>query len=138
MTWNLTKKLISVLKISVTWINNSKLWKCLSQVSYTGDRVQMVSKCIMGLFWGTHFQHGGKFVPQSSPTMYFNNHLDRFSNATSNSWILVVKKLLFLPSKMPHRLGASKVSPKEWYAWYFHPYLDVKICITNYKISFPC
>ena len=27
-----------------------------------GDRVKMVVKCIVGLFWGTHFQHGGKFV----------------------------------------------------------------------------
>ena len=34
-----------------------------------------LSKCIVGLFWGTHFQHGGKFVPQNSPTMHFDNHL---------------------------------------------------------------
>ena len=31
-----------------------------------------------GLFWGTHFQHGGKFFPQNSTTMYFHNHLDRY------------------------------------------------------------
>ena len=34
-------------------------------------------------FWGTHFQHGGKFVPQNSPTMHFDNHLDPVSRATS-------------------------------------------------------
>ena len=27
-----------------------------------GDRVEMVVKCIVGLFRGMHFQHGGKFV----------------------------------------------------------------------------
>ena len=32
---------------------------------------------------GTHFQHGGKFVPQNSPAMYFDNHLDLVSHATS-------------------------------------------------------
>ena len=37
----------------------------------------MVFKSIVGLFWGTHYQHGGKFVPQNSPTMRFHNHLDR-------------------------------------------------------------
>ena len=42
----------------------------------------MVSKCIVGLLWGTHFQHGGKFVPQSSPTMHFDNHLDPVSQPT--------------------------------------------------------
>ena len=38
--------------------------------------VMMVSKCIVGLFRGTHFQHGGKCVTQNSPTMHFDNHLD--------------------------------------------------------------
>ena len=37
----------------------------------------------MGLFWGTNFQHGGKFVPQNSPTMHFDNRLDPVSHATS-------------------------------------------------------
>ena len=27
----------------------------------------MVSKCIVGLFWGRHFQHGGKFLPKTVP-----------------------------------------------------------------------
>ena len=31
-------------------------------LSLRGDRVEMVVKCIVGLFWGMHFQHGGKFV----------------------------------------------------------------------------
>ena len=53
------------------------LWGC------AGDWVDMVSKCIVGLLWGTHFQHGGKFVPQSSPTMHFDNHLDPVSQPTS-------------------------------------------------------
>ena len=52
----------------------SPLWGC------AGDRVAMVVKCIVGLFWGTHFQHGGKFVPQNSPTMH---HLDPISRPIS-------------------------------------------------------
>ena len=43
----------------------------------------MVVKCIVGLFWATHFQHGGKFVSQNSPTMHFDNHLHRVFRATS-------------------------------------------------------
>ena len=46
------------------------LWGCAE------EWVKMVLKCIVGLFWGTNFQHGGKFVPQNSPTMHFDNHLD--------------------------------------------------------------
>ena len=45
------------------------LWGCAE------DWVKMVVKCIVGLFWGTNFQHGGKFDPQNSPTMHFDNHL---------------------------------------------------------------
>ena len=26
-------------------------------------RSRWLSKCIVGLFWGIHFQHGGEFVP---------------------------------------------------------------------------
>ena len=44
----------------------------------TGSR--WLSKCIVGLFWATHFQHGGKFVPQNSPTMH---HLDPISRPIS-------------------------------------------------------
>ena len=39
----------------------SPLWGC------AGERVEMVVKCIGELFWGTHFQHGDKFVPQTVP-----------------------------------------------------------------------
>ena len=42
-----------------------------------------LSNCIVGLFWGTNFQHGGKFVPENSPTMPFDNHHDPVSSATS-------------------------------------------------------
>ena len=34
-------------------------------------------KCIVGRFWGKHFQLGGKFVPKNSPTMHFHNHVRR-------------------------------------------------------------
>ena len=47
----------------------------------TGSR--WVFKCIVGLFWATYFQHGGKFIPQNSPTIHFHNHLDPVSRATS-------------------------------------------------------
>ena len=43
---------------------------------FAQDWVKMVVKCIVGLFWGTNFQHGGKCDPQNSPTMHFDNHLD--------------------------------------------------------------
>ena len=36
----------------------SPLWGCVQ------DQVGMVVKCTVGLFWGTHSQHGGTFVPQ--------------------------------------------------------------------------
>ena len=56
-----------------------------------GDRVEMVSKCIVGLFWGTNFPHGGKFVPQNSPTMHFDNHLDPVSRATFK-WLISLRE----------------------------------------------
>ena len=33
-----------------------------------GDQVEMFVKCIVGLFWGTNFQHDGKTVPQRTLT----------------------------------------------------------------------
>lgn len=39
-------------------------------------------KCIVGLFWGTHFQQGGKFVPKTVHNT-LDNHLDPVSRATS-------------------------------------------------------
>ena len=41
----------------------------------------MVSKCILG-----HFQHGGKFVAQNSPTIHFDNHLNLVCRAISK-WL---------------------------------------------------
>ena len=38
---------------------------------FTGDRLKMVFKSIVGLFWGTHFQHVGKFVPKTVPQCTF-------------------------------------------------------------------
>ena len=35
-----------------------------------------LSNCIVGLFWGTNFQQGGKLVPENSPTIHFDNHHD--------------------------------------------------------------
>ena len=55
-------------------------------------RSRWLSKCIVGLFWGTHFQHGGKFVSQNSRTMHFDNHLDRISRATSKWLITWIEK----------------------------------------------
>ena len=34
----------------------------LATLRLRGDRVEIVVKCIVGLFWGMHIQHGGKFV----------------------------------------------------------------------------
>ena len=42
-----------------------------------------LSMCFVGLLWRTHFQNGGKFVPQNSPTMHVDNNLYPVSRATS-------------------------------------------------------
>ena len=47
----------------------SPIWGC------AGDRAVMVVNVHCGTVLGTHFQHGGKFVPQNSPTMHFDNLL---------------------------------------------------------------
>ena len=40
----------------------------LANASFTQDTgSRWLSTCIVGLFWGTHFQHGGKFVPRTVP-----------------------------------------------------------------------
>ena len=44
--------------------------------------VEIVVKVHCGTVLGTHFQHGGKVVPQNSPTMHFDNHLDPVFRAT--------------------------------------------------------
>ena len=41
-----------------------------------------------GTVLGMHFQHGGKFVPQNSPTMHFDNHLDLVPCATLK-WLVL-------------------------------------------------
>ena len=51
-------------------------------------RSRRLSKCIVGLFWWTHFQSDGKFVPENSPTMHFDNHLDPVSLAPSKCRII--------------------------------------------------
>ena len=47
----------------------------------TGSR--WLSKCIVGLFWGTNLPTRWKCIPQNNPTMHFDNHLDPVSRATS-------------------------------------------------------
>ena len=47
----------------------------------TGSR--WLSMCFVGLLWRTHFQNGGKFVPQNSPTKHVDNNLYPVSRATS-------------------------------------------------------
>ena len=53
------------------------------EVARETDRVAMVINVHCGTVLGIHFQHGGKFVPQNSPTMHFDNHLDLVPCATS-------------------------------------------------------
>ena len=36
-----------------------------------------LSKCIVGLFWGTHFQHGGNFAPKTVPQYTLTTILTR-------------------------------------------------------------
>ena len=57
----------------------------------TGSR--WLSKYIVRLFWGTHFQHGDKFVPQNSPRMHFDSHLNPVSRKTSKWRIANAKRL---------------------------------------------
>ena len=79
----------------------------------TGSR--WLSRYIVGLFYGTHFSYGGKFIPQKRRTMRFDNHFDPVSRATltwrinhtclmavRNPWGLkkpVIQNTLGLPSK---------------------------------------
>ena len=44
-----------------------------------------------GTVLGTNFPHGGKFVPQNSPTMHFDNHLDPVSRATFK-WLISLRE----------------------------------------------
>ena len=103
-------KMISISKAE----HLSSFWNRGSEVAREfGSR--WLSKCIVGLFWRTYFQYGGKFVPQKSPTMHFDNHFDPVSRATlksrinhtcliavRNPWGLkkpVIQNTLGLPSK---------------------------------------
>ena len=63
------------------WTRPKNVYSTLSHARET--QLRWLSKRIVGLFWGTHFQHGGKFVPYNSPTIHFDNGLDPVSCATS-------------------------------------------------------
>ena len=58
----------------------SPFWGC------AGDLVEMVVKCIVGLFWGTNFQQSDKFVAQNSPTIHFDNNLHPVYRAAISKW----------------------------------------------------
>ena len=60
------------------------------------DRVVMVSKCIVGLFCGTHFQHGGKFVPKTIPRCTLTTILTRTTVQPQNreyAYLEIVRQL---------------------------------------------
>ena len=79
----------------------------------TGSR--RLLKCIVGLFWGTHFQHGGKFVPQNNPTMHFDNHLDPVSRATSANKVANKSRLSqFATLKTRKKLGRGSFRKDFW------------------------
>ena len=69
----------------------------------------MVVKCFVGRFWGTHFQHGGKLVPQNSPTMHFDNYLDLVFRAISKWRIILISS-----RKTPPVVWFDSVSTYEW------------------------
>ena len=50
---------------------------------YAGDRVEVFVKVHYGTVLGDAFLTWRQFVPQNSPTMHFDNHLDPVSCATS-------------------------------------------------------
>ena len=49
----------------------------------------MVVKVHCGTVWGTHFQHGDKFVPQNSPSMHFDNYLEPVFRATDERQLYI-------------------------------------------------
>ena len=65
-----------------------------------------------GLFWGTRFQHSGKFVPLNSLTMHFNNHQDPVSRATSkwliHKLVIPVEKVAMIRSKFTCKRKSQK------------------------------
>ena len=71
------------------------------------DVVKVVVKVYCGTVLGTHFQHSGKFVPQNSPTMQLDNHLDPVSCATSK-WIIPPKSRLLCVNRNPIRYSARQ------------------------------
>ena len=58
----------------------SPLWGC------AGDWVEMVVKCIVGLFWGRIFNRAANLSPKQSHNA-LDHHLDPVSLATSKWWI---------------------------------------------------
>ena len=97
----------------------SPIWGC------AGDRAVMVVNVHCGTVLGTHFQYGGKFVPQNSPTMHFDNLLagpvrnlkvanTQLANSPWKEWrVLISVNLLsfsFSKRKIEHVSGERNVA----------------------------
>ena len=79
------------------------------------DRVEMAVMCIVGLSWGTHFQHGGKFVSRNSLTMHFGNHLEPFSRANSTGGLLLCYSWMkYLPWRIMFLLICISIWARTW------------------------
>ena len=61
---------------------HSPLW------GWAGDRIEMVHCGTVS--WGTNLPPCWKYVPQNSPTIHFDNHLDPVSRATSK-WRIIYR-----------------------------------------------
>ena len=95
----------------------SPIWGC------AGDRAVMVVNVHCGTVLGMHFQHGGKFVHQDSPTMHFDNLLagpvrnlkvanTQLANSPWKEWrVLISVNLLsfFLVKVMPQSQKGRKI-----------------------------
>ena len=70
----------------------------------------MAVKCIVGLFWGAHFQHGGKFVPRNSLTMHFEKPSRTGLSCNLNWWVssmLQFNEIFTLEDHFPSHLSKN-------------------------------
>ena len=88
---------VDSVKGSTFFLIYSPLWGC------AGDRVKMVVKVHCGTVLGAKLPPCWKCVPQNSPTMHFDNHVDPVSRATSK-WRIRSLQLTRLGDSVPGSL----------------------------------
>ena len=96
---------------SPSWVNWSERIRHFEVARETGSR--WLSKCTVGLFWGTHFQHGGNFAPKTVPQCTFSWQPSRPGLPRNLKVANIWEKMLTLWSNQQRSgvLWLSKTSP---------------------------